>query len=54
MPYKGVPKSKWGKLDRCVEHVMSSSDFKKRYASRIKKIGAKSLAIAICRKTMGI
>jgi len=54
MPYPGVSAKHTKKLDRCVTKVMASKDFQQRYKARKKKIGAKSLAIAICRKTLGI
>jgi hypothetical protein len=54
MPYRGIPQSKWAKLDRCVEHVMASPTFRQRYKARKKTIGAKSLAIMICRKTLKV
>jgi hypothetical protein len=49
MPYPGVPKSKWDKLDRCVQKVMAKKDFKP-YKGQTKK----SSAIAVCRKSMGV
>jgi len=53
-PYPGVPRRLWAKLDRCVDKVMANPAFRRRYKARIKKIGAKSLAVAICRKTLKI
>jgi len=54
MPYPGINKENWSRLDRCVTKVIAGSDFRKRYASRIKKVGTKSLAIAICRKALKV
>lgn len=54
MPYRGIPKSQWQRLDRCVEKVMASPYFQRRYKARKRQIGAKSLAIAFCRKTLKI
>jgi len=55
MPYPGVPRKYWEKLDRCVQKVMASSAFERTYKNRKnKKMTRKSLAIAICRSQMGI
>jgi len=55
MPYKGIPKKYWDKLDRCVQKVLNSPSFQKTYRRRRdKKMSKKSLAVAICRKTLKI
>ena len=53
MPYSGIKSKKdIAKMDRCVKSIMADPNFRKKYKARIKKIGAKSLAIAICRKAL--
>lgn len=41
MPYKGIPESQWGKLDRCVQDVMAKGH-------------EKDSAIAICRTSLDL
>lgn len=28
MPWSNIPKSKWGKMERCIKKVMGQKDFK--------------------------
>jgi len=35
MPYKNLPKSKWGQMEECVKSVMAKKDFKP-YAGKTK------------------
>ncbi len=51
MPYANVPKSLWGKMDRCVAHVKAKGDVSNAYAVCYKSVvGSAVHAAATSRK----